>query len=444
MNSHALIRSAVIAAQILLAQSLLAGALEPGVDFVGSSRAKMGQTIAFCLCEKPVQTAADSLVLHFYLNFNASNRSAWSQVLRHPSAIPTALQLPDNTTLACPSLNLIAMSSTEWLLSFALLLLFAYISFYLAARTELIRDPVPPPPATLPPSLAADSKTLTTDTRTNLDTASSTSQVTQTTDGVSRAAMAIAHQNRTRGRASALIWGIPLVIVAILIVQLNYFAESDLVGAVFFGAVVVWIFYHHRRFWKSTKAGAAELAPYSLARTQMAVWFFLIVCSWFFLWLLTGTFNTLSNTVLALMGIGAGTALGAEAQDAGKSTPAEDIAGQIKTLQGKVQDKTIVSIEQNQLDALQKRYTAALAKDSQPPKSENFFEDVLTDADGISFHRFQMFVWTIVLAVVFVSDVCQKLIMPDFDNTLLALMGISSGTYLGFMIKEPHSSTQSQ
>jgi hypothetical protein len=26
--------------------------------------------------------------------------------------------------------------------------------------------------------------------------------------------------------------------------------------------------------------------------------------------------------------------------------------------------------------------------------------------------------------------------MPDFDNTLLALMGVSSGTYLGFKIPE--------
>jgi len=26
--------------------------------------------------------------------------------------------------------------------------------------------------------------------------------------------------------------------------------------------------------------------------------------------------------------------------------------------------------------------------------------------------------------------------MPEFDNTLLALMGISSGTYLGFKIPE--------
>jgi len=36
--------------------------------------------------------------------------------------------------------------------------------------------------------------------------------------------------------------------------------------------------------------------------------------------------------------------------------------------------------------------------------------------------------------------VLSNLAMPEFGNTLLALMGISSGTYLGFMINEPHSS----
>jgi len=68
--------------------------------------------------------------------------------------------------------------------------------------------------------------------------------------------------------------------------------------------------------------------------------------------------------------------------------------------------------------------------------SENFFVDILTDENGISFHRFQIVVWTLVLAVLFVNGVWQELKMPNFDSTLLALMGISSGTYLGFKIPE--------
>src|SRR5262249_3292899 len=70
------------------------------------------------------------------------------------------------------------------------------------------------------------------------------------------------------------------------------------------------------------------------------------------------------------------------------------------------------------------------------PVSEGPVKDLLTDSDGISFHRFQMLVWTIVLAFLFVIGVYQTLTMPTFSNTLLSLMGISSGTYLGFKIPE--------
>jgi hypothetical protein len=63
--------------------------------------------------------------------------------------------------------------------------------------------------------------------------------------------------------------------------------------------------------------------------------------------------------------------------------------------------------------------------------------DVLTDGEtGISFHRFQMFVWTLILGVLFIHAVWYRLSMPEFDPTLLALLGISSGTYLGFKIPE--------
>ena len=50
----------------------------------------------------------------------------------------------------------------------------------------------------------------------------------------------------------------------------------------------------------------------------------------------------------------------------------------------------------------------------------------------MDFHRFQMMTWTLILGVIFIFGVFQQLAMPKFDATLLALMGISSGTYLGF------------
>jgi hypothetical protein len=55
------------------------------------------------------------------------------------------------------------------------------------------------------------------------------------------------------------------------------------------------------------------LAPVSLGRCQMAFWFFLVASAFIFLWLITGRgdLDTINSTVLGLIGISAGTALGA-------------------------------------------------------------------------------------------------------------------------------------
>ena len=47
-----------------------------------------------------------------------------------------------------------------------------------------------------------------------------------------------------------------------------------------------------------------------------------------------------------------------------------------------------------------------------------------------------MAAWTIVLAFIFAVAVTRILAMPDFDGTLLALQGLSAGTFLGLKINE--------
>jgi hypothetical protein len=69
--------------------------------------------------------------------------------------------------------------------------------------------------------------------------------------------------------------------------------------------------------------------------------------------------------------------------------------------------------------------------------SENFLTDILSDANGISFHRFQIAAWTLVLSVIFAVGVWQNLTMPTFNTTLMGLLGLSAGTYLGLKIPEP-------
>jgi hypothetical protein len=68
--------------------------------------------------------------------------------------------------------------------------------------------------------------------------------------------------------------------------------------------------------------------------------------------------------------------------------------------------------------------------------SMGFLRDILSDGNGVSFHRFQILAWTIVLGIMFLSSVYNGLTMPEFSASLLGLMGLSSGTYIGFKFPE--------
>ncbi len=43
-----------------------------------------------------------------------------------------------------------------------------------------------------------------------------------------------------------------------------------------------------------------------------------------------------------------------------------------------------------------------------------------------------MLAWTVVLGIIFIHTVYTTLAMPEFNATLLALMGVSSSAYVGF------------
>jgi hypothetical protein len=149
----------------------------------------------------------------------------------------------------------------------------------------------------------------------------------------------------------------------------------------------------------------AAQAPYSLSRFQLAFWSFLVIAAYLFIWLLTDELDTITGSVLALLGIGSATALGATIIDQGKTAD-----------------------------------PAKPAPAADPRPSQGFLHDVLSDEQGISIYRFQLFAWTLVLGVIFCASVYNGLEMPQFSTTLLGLMGISSGTYLGFKVPEstPH------
>jgi hypothetical protein len=77
---------------------------------------------------------------------------------------------------------------------------------------------------------------------------------------------------------------------------------------------------------------------------------------------------------------------------------------------------------------------ALLVVQPAPRTTGKWWLDILTDQDGVNFHRFQMAAWTLVLGIVFLRQVYNELAMPEFSPSLLMLIGISSGTYLGLKV----------
>jgi hypothetical protein len=143
--------------------------------------------------------------------------------------------------------------------------------------------------------------------------------------------------------------------------------------------------------------------PYSLARTQMAIWSWLLVNAYFFLFVMTwDPAVDIPTSMLGLLGISATTYVAAALVDRNDGT-------------------------------------------STPPTSKGFWKDI-SGSSGVQLHRIQIIAWTVVLAFVFIVRIFTKLSIPDFNPTLLGLLGLSAGTYVGFKFPENQSpaSTQTQ
>jgi len=186
--------------------------------------------------------------------------------------------------------------------------------------------------------------------------------------------------------------------------------------------------------------------------------------SYVVIWLITDALDTITPSLLGLIGISAGTALSEALIDSGKdsakATQHQDLNAEKGTLEQSIPElqsqvaalnaKTNLTPEDlTNRDSLNRQLQESRTRLAQvepqvralaPPVtgevSLGFLRDILGDASGYSFHRFQIFAWTIVLGVIFISSVYNGLTMPEFSATLLGLMGLSSGTYIGFKFPE--------
>lgn len=147
---------------------------------------------------------------------------------------------------------------------------------------------------------------------------------------------------------------------------------------------------------------------FSLGRSQLAFWTVIVISSFIYVFLKCSTAQhfdipSLNDVNLALIGIAAGTTLVSK------------------------------TIDNSQRDA----QGDAIPQQDYP--SKGFFIDIISDEKGVSIHRLQNVIWTIVVGAIYIGYVANHPQLPDstiITTQLLALMGISTGAYLGLKINE--------
>ncbi len=147
---------------------------------------------------------------------------------------------------------------------------------------------------------------------------------------------------------------------------------------------------------------------FSLGRSQLAFWTVIVISSFIYVFLECSTrqnfvIPALNDVNLALLGIAAGTTLVSK------------------------------TIDNSQKD------TQGDAIPQQDYPSKGFFIDIISDEKGVSVHRLQNVIWTIVVGAIYIGFVATHPQLPDstiITTQLLAMMGISTGAYLGLKINE--------
>ena len=242
---------------------------------------------------------------------------------------------------------------------------------------------------------------------------------------------------------------------------LNYFPNAWSAGLMLAGAAVLIAMTLFLSFTTSMLRDpgfpvGGKKATWSLARFQMALWFVTVVCGVLFTYAVTGDIAPIPDGVLILMGIGAGTAVGSFAINAVNISFSKTEYEAVKRQESKLEtaaaiastnannarnanpvDPKLADLDQVAANAQSMAdEITAKRKSFETSASRHFFYDILSDGNGIAFHRLQVFAWTMTYWFMFIGALWHKITLIDFGVTQLALMGISGATYLGFKLSE--------
>lgn len=190
---------------------------------------------------------------------------------------------------------------------------------------------------------------------------------------------------------------------------------------------------------------------FSLARSQMAFWFAIILASFLCLFMETQSTDVISAQALMLMGLSALTAGGGTMVDRVRDTPEDAVNDALRAL-GLSNYQDVVSLETTVAALLARGDTLTVPEKAQlndrllllqtyknrtrPFETDGWFRDLTTDIDGTALHRLQALVWTAIIGSIFVYQVYQTRAMPLLNENLLLLMGLSNAGYVGFKSNE--------
>lgn len=174
---------------------------------------------------------------------------------------------------------------------------------------------------------------------------------------------------------------------------------------------------------------AKLLSPHSLSRITMAMWIALVSFGFFLVYWATSNGDLINTTAIALLGFSATSMVFANAID---SATQEDkdldskFAAAIKEFgPADVNNGDKIGVLQDCLDEAQGKTLVTTG---------NFVRDIFGEkaSSRLDLHRLQMVLFTIFYMVIFVASLYVEVALPEFSSTVLALLGISTASYLGY------------
>ncbi len=186
--------------------------------------------------------------------------------------------------------------------------------------------------------------------------------------------------------------------------RLQFFPEGSLIFifvAISILLMTVIVLVRHTNIIRDmSKMSDTASKSYSLSRSQLAFWTFIVLISAIFVFGTTRKLIEVTNTTLLLLGISAAT-----------------------TAAGRIIDQTDID-------------NPKVMERMQDHQSRGFLMDILADKGGISIHRLQTLVFNVLVGLAYIYEVVLRLQLPEFDNGILFLLGLSSATYSGIKATE--------